>query len=146
MYTVRCCHGIHLRQSHCLRQLFYSPAPTEDSPTCSPNTLSYLLSNTDTADAPGPFNIPPPGFSNVCRRIAALLLIYAAALSGWCEMRTSILFLYITAIWGFLLHKTDYGKKSRHSLVKFFRAIPYRLSHWKVYCINEYVYTHTFIH
>lgn len=78
MYTVRCCHAIHLRQSHCPRQLFYSPAPTEDSPTCSPNTLSYLLSSTATADAPGPFNaLHPP---------SSLLMYVAESQRSWLPM------------------------------------------------------------
>lgn len=45
-----CSHRIHLRQSHRLRQLFYSPALTEDSPTCSLNALSYLLYSANATD------------------------------------------------------------------------------------------------
>lgn len=37
------CGCIHLRQSGDLRQLFYSPALTDDSPTCSPSEIAFVF-------------------------------------------------------------------------------------------------------
>lgn len=46
--NILCSHRIHLRQSRGLRQLFYSPALTGDSPTCSLDTFSCFFSTSST--------------------------------------------------------------------------------------------------
>lgn len=54
MDNALCSHRIHLRQSHRLGQLFYSPALTEDSATCSLNTLGYFFYSINAADPRSP--------------------------------------------------------------------------------------------
>lgn len=77
-----CSHRIHLRHSHRLRQLFYSPALTEDSPTCSLSTLSYFFSTTSMprahrADSPAValLSVPPHSWMSLPPH-RMLMLIY----------------------------------------------------------------------